>query len=261
MPQLLSLDTSAIAVAWQVLFAREFHVPLRWSTLVITASAVWVIYVADHLLDTRGSAPLSVRHGFVRAHRRGFILVSSSLLVGCVCCLIWIPVPTLLSGLALSLAVLVYAAIVHFSADHLKADWPKELIVGVLFASGSAIATWSYPHLAKATLSTLLPFIGLCSLNCAMLEFQEWQKRPDRSFPPHPSTQWIGQHCGGLTICLLVALVAVAWFGHHERMMLAMALSATLQFLIVRLGRNWQADSVRALADASLLTPLLMLWR
>ena len=258
-PQLLSLDTAAVAVAWQLLFARTVSAPLPWPTLLVTACTVWMIYVADHLLDTRKVKPLSIRHRFVRQHKGVFSAAFAVLLLTCCACLFWLPRHTLVAGTYLTLAVLIYAAVVHFASGSAQRWWPKEIVIGVVFALGATIGTWSNTHLGIAETCGLLLFVGVCVLNCAMLEYEEWQRREGQPFPPHISTRWIGHHSGLLTSAVLVGGVSLIGLSHNHVIGLAVFVSAALQFFFLRIGRHWSADSVRALADASLLVPVLLL--
>src|SRR5574340_1641239 len=64
-----SMDAPAVAVLWQLLFARTFHVQLSASTTILLALVVWLIYVADRVLDALrapGRGPQATRHIFYR---------------------------------------------------------------------------------------------------------------------------------------------------------------------------------------------------
>ena len=51
-PNLLSLDAPLVAVAWLHVFARTWRLDYHpWEAYVTLGLAVWVIYVADRLLD------------------------------------------------------------------------------------------------------------------------------------------------------------------------------------------------------------------
>src|ERR1700743_2499077 len=73
-PQVLSLDAPLVAASWQWLFAKSFHVTLSPFVLGLTAACVWMIYIADHVLDVRGGLVCSTRHRFVRKHTRLIML-------------------------------------------------------------------------------------------------------------------------------------------------------------------------------------------
>jgi len=53
---ILSLDAPLIAVLWQALLARTFHIPLRPSGRLALGLTVWAIYLADRVLDARTPA-------------------------------------------------------------------------------------------------------------------------------------------------------------------------------------------------------------
>jgi len=256
LPQYLSLDIVLIALSWQGLFARTFASPLRWPVLLSTASAVWTIYIADHLLDSRDESRISNRHRFVRRHRHGLIALSCLLIVASCCSLIWAPLPIIVCGASLALVVTIYAAIVHLAP---ASWWPKEMVVGVVFALGSSIVAWSVPHPRLCVLFAVFLFAIVCVLNCAGLEFQEWRQYQPIRPPPHRSTAWIGSHLGPLTILLLIGVATFGIATQTTALALAMAVAAILQLLAIEKGRRSNPDTVRAFADASLLTPLAIL--
>src|SRR5260221_7493183 len=70
-PNLLSLDAPLVAVAWQGLLAVETDLPLRLTGRIVLGLTVWLIYVADRMLDVRDPAkvPPTARHRFYRDHR------------------------------------------------------------------------------------------------------------------------------------------------------------------------------------------------
>ena len=85
-PNLLSLDAPLVALAWFWIFKQVWLVRYHQPTLPwFLALAVWCIYVADRLMDSRGkrresgSAPL--RHRFHRQFRNPMKI---ALLAGCV---------------------------------------------------------------------------------------------------------------------------------------------------------------------------------
>ena len=50
-PNLLSLDAPAVALLWQIFFARCFHAKLEPLPSVLLVLAVWLIYAADRTID------------------------------------------------------------------------------------------------------------------------------------------------------------------------------------------------------------------
>ena len=70
-PHLLSLEAPLIAMAWMLGLAHLNRVPVMPGVLAGLGLCVWMIYVLDRLLDTRGKADseLDARHRFHRRHR------------------------------------------------------------------------------------------------------------------------------------------------------------------------------------------------
>ncbi|MCM2371740.1 hypothetical protein [Aporhodopirellula aestuarii] len=158
---LLSLDAVLVAVAWQQLLMQSFcH---RWSTLPETGSlvlTVWLVYVADRLLDAARldlSQPHTLRHQFYHRHGRIFFVAWVTVLLLDTFIVVRYLSPELLrSGLILAAAVLIYGAGVHFpgpASDPRHRDsgrrsrWPslpKEFRVGTLFALGVSLTAWTH---------------------------------------------------------------------------------------------------------------------
>ena len=64
-PSLFTLQAPVVAVLWQLLLARSVHVKLNWFEPWALGLAVWLIYVADHLIDTAkpaGKSPVRFAH-------------------------------------------------------------------------------------------------------------------------------------------------------------------------------------------------------
>src|ERR1700694_3809504 len=83
-PNLLSLDAPIVALLWQLLFVRCFHGSLGMLPAALLAIAVWLMYVADPMLDgwrgthgTHGKHGTSEqpRHTFYRRHWRAVLPV------------------------------------------------------------------------------------------------------------------------------------------------------------------------------------------
>ncbi len=194
-PSLLSLDAVLVAVAWQQLLMLSFcDRSSTWPEMGALASTVWLIYVADRLLDAMRldvTRPHALRHRFYFRHNRTFrllwclVFVANALLV--TSCL---PMPLLQNGLLLASAVLVYGAGVHFlPSEHsfpiaqCPSEEPpikhrrmvtKEVQVGILFAFGVSLTVWTNANwlldhdlgrmLASSTIALAVLFGGNCIL-------------------------------------------------------------------------------------------------
>jgi len=263
----LSLDAPAVAVLWQLLFARSLHAPVSASITLLLALVVWLIYVADRLLDTlkvptQGAEP--TRHLFYRRHLWAFLLpfIAGFLLAA------WLSLTRLDENTFRYGAAILAAVGVYFLAVHLLSpgrEWlPKEMLVGVLFALGTC-----FPVLEKTTqagAAWLAPygvFTALCWMNCAAIEYEEWKRlRHRQSGLPHPWTLWMGRRFLWLTFAaaVVVAGLMASGFGRAHRELLAAELLSALAFALIRYkDKSLSTDQFRVLIDLALFTPIFFL--
>lgn len=154
-PSVTSLDAVIVALVWQQLLIRCFC--MRWSTwgeAVGLGATVWLIYVADRLLDAMQmdlAAPHTLRHRFYRRHARFFLALWIGILfIDTIVVVNLLPAGLIRGGLLVAAMVLVYGASIHFRSDT-PAEEPsgfrialaKEIRVGVLFALGVSLTTWT----------------------------------------------------------------------------------------------------------------------
>ena len=263
----LSLDAPAVAVLWQLLFARSFHVRLGAGITVLLALVVWLIYVADRVLDalkTPVHGAEATRHLFYRRHLWAFLLpLCAGIMLAAWMSLTQLDARTFRDGVIILLAVGVYLLVVHLvSPGH---EWlPKEMLVGVLFALGTCFPVWE--HLAKdaATLAApYLLFTALCWMNCAAIEHEEWKRLRGRQFGlPHPWTVWMGRHFMLLAIAVAAVVIGlvVSGFDRSHWQIFAAELLSALAFALIRYKQQTLSiDQFRVLVDAALFTPLLFL--
>src|SRR3954454_10137872 len=82
---LVCLDAPIVAVTWQWLFARSFHIALPMAERVALFLTAWLIYLADRLADVCNLSPLvsqSLRQEFGRKHWCGWIVLCVSVGLG-----------------------------------------------------------------------------------------------------------------------------------------------------------------------------------
>ncbi|HKT12103.1 MAG TPA: hypothetical protein VJW77_09805 [Terriglobia bacterium] len=263
----LSLDAPVVAVLWQLLFARAFHVQLARSVTILLAVVVWLIYVADRLLDVV-KAPAqdaeATRHTFYRRRMWAFLFpLGAGLVLAAWMSLTKLDAKTFYGGLVILLAVGVYMLAVHLVSP--RREWlPKELLVGVLFALGTSFPVWVHMSYDFAELvGPFLLFTVLCWMNCAAIEYQEWTRLRSRRFGrPHPWTEWMGSQFQSISIgiaALALGFVLVEVSDIHWRLSAAEVLSA-LAFALVRYKEDsLSIDQFRVLVDIALFTPLIFL--
>jgi hypothetical protein len=257
LPQLLSFDAPLVAALWLTLFARVYGGSLHFTEPLLVAAAVWLIYAIDHLLDVRSGAVCSARHRFVRAHSRAFRLGIAAVVFASIA-LTWVlPEAIRERGVALSAIVLLYFAAVHHGGDWLRRIWPKELVMGAVFAAGCSIPAWDD---FRQAWPTIVLFAILCTLNCAALDLWEWPLSDEPWPAPHPATRFLGRHL--VPISAVVSIVSTLMvIDVRNEIFAAVALSGLLLLVLNYFRARIQIEAARMLADAALLTPLLFLWR
>ena len=263
----LSLDAPAVAVLWQLLFARAFNAQLSASTTILLALVVWLIYVADRVLDTL-KPPVqdaeATRHAFYRRHLWAFLIpLCAGFAMAAWMSLTQLDARTFRDGLIILLAVGVYLLVVHWVSP--QRDWlPKEMLVGVLFALGTCFPVWEQMTDGVTTLvAAYVLFTALCWTNCAAIEYAEWNRLRRRLFGlPHPWTVWMGRHfmllsvvAAALALCLMVS-----GFARPQWQLLTAELLSALLFALIRYKEeSLSIDQFRVLVDVALFTPIFFL--
>lgn len=298
-PSMLSLDAVMVAVVWQQLLTRGFcrHSP-TWPEFVSLGATVWLIYVADRLLDAARldvTVPHTLRHVFYLRYRRPFlvlwilVLAATSFLVTH-----YLPYEQLRGGLLLASAVLIYGASVHFlpTRSHAVSNvpaqvafgmrLPKEICVGVLFAMGVSLSVWTtliaggassrlLATLATTTCVLSVLFSGNCVL-VAKVERELDQAQSFASIVTGPNDiQLSGRtSCAMPAFAVMMMLPVVLLLPMPLNIFIAAAVSAAaLSVIAILLGRSPPGrigDNQRAMfdvrgawVDAAVWAPALMI--
>jgi hypothetical protein len=262
---LLSLDAPTVALLWAWAFARAAHVHAAGSAVAVLGLGTWLIYIADRLLDSRGGAPrtaLRERHRFHARHRRPFLTASGAAAVA----LLWLVAAQLPAGARRADAAIFAVFLIYFVFVHLVGSrFPRSLAVGIIFAAASAAPAWSQSQLVRVGwVAAVVLFAALCWLNCAAIHTWEETRPPTQSLRVPTMAICIALAAGGLA--------AASWTALRDPGTLRLAVSIFASALLL-LGlhldqrrialRADAALSLRVLADAALLTPILFLipWR
>jgi hypothetical protein len=273
---LLSLDAPTVAALWTWFIARANHVRLPLASPAAMALAVWVLYAADRLLDSRllDVCPrsgrmhyeLEARHYFHHRHRRAFLIGVA--IAAAVLAALLRNLPAAAIHLYLVEGALLFAWFLVLHGTHNAHRLPKEIAVGLFFAAATFIPTVSRaPFAASAALRlALVPaallFAALCSLNCLFIYAWEHDASGRSSArQPHPTTRLALRHLTMLAVWIAVAAVALMLFKRlsPRPIAVACALSALLLLCLDRNRRRFPQIALRAAADLALLTPLALL--
>lgn len=268
---LLSLDAPTVAVVWAWAFARAAHVPLSAVSAAVLGIGAWLVYIADRLLDSRPASArndLRERHHFHAQHSRALLIAGFTAIIPLLV-LIWRMPATARREDAIVFAVaMAYFAFVHLPFPRMR--FPRELIVGVVFALACAIPAWSQMSAVPAGWIVLVPlFAALCWLNIAAIHVWEQAKIDKSRIIVTVLALAIAIFSGGLAL----AARSILRDAGVLRLAVAVLASALLLFALDRDHRRalrrepGKGESstlaIRILADAALLTPLLFAipWR
>ncbi len=240
-PNLLSLDAPIIALLWQALFARSFRATLDPLAPVLLVLSVWIIYVADRVLDAWRDSNGEPRHEFYRRNWRA-IAPAWTMALAIAAWLAWTRLSVVLfeRGVVLLGAVAIYFACVQFMGRR----WPKELAVAVLFAAGATLASWHETR-SWIDLTTFVLFALLCWINCAAIE--KWEMRGLSAWPVRE-------------LAIAVGLMALIFLYDHRPIVAGAETASAFAFVILDRARlRFSSNVLRVLADVALVTPALFL--
>ncbi len=275
---LLSLDAPTVVATWCCAFAYTAHIRLPLLSPLLLGMATWLLYVADRLLDGKFSSDtklLKQRHHFHARHSTGFLAAALPL----TCLVLWLaayrmdPAPRF-EDLLLAAAAGLYLLCVHWPSSRRGHSLGviKEVAVALIFAIACVIPAWSrHPvHLWLVVNGTL--FAVLCWLNCVAIEI--WEAAPTgcgRALGSHLSTRAtrltithcmsgrLQSYCLGLGIVSLVVTALTATVDQRVAAVAGcIAVSAFLLCILDRCKTRFAPVSVRALADAVLMSPILL---
>lgn len=248
---LLSLDAPTVAILWTIFVARATHTALPVVAPIAMFLAVWILYAADRLLDTRHlhSADriripeLEARHLFHFRHRRIFLAIIPFAAIALAALLPELLSTTLHLYLIEGVLLIGWFLLVHSTRIRL----PKELVVGLYFAAATFTPTLtrqSQPDAALLICATL--FAILCTLNCLFI--RSWE---DDLHERHSQLKIAAAVLCTVSIALLTTSAPA--------IPLAIALAAGTLLAIHRLRCRVSRTHLRAAADLALLTPALLL--
>lgn len=262
---LLSLDAPTVAALWTIFIARCAGVVLPWESPAAMFAAVWLLYAADRLLDARqspdGSMPaeLEPRHKFHHLHRKSFLAGIVAAAVGLAALLPRMDTKALHLSYLLGALLVAWLLLIHLlptngaNAHRL----PKELAVGVCFPAAVFIPTVAHTSTPAHALLPSAIFLGVvCTLNCLYIYAWEHPTLGKASW----TTRWAAQRIMPLTLTALTATLIAMVLSHGplRPIAAACALSAIALALLHTWRTKFSAVDLRAAADLSLLTPLLV---
>ncbi len=263
---LLSLDAPTVSLLWALLFTRSAGIVLTLPVAAVLLLTVWTIYVADRLLDgwhPSDSTALQTRHRFCAVHTTQLLFLAALAAVVAVCLTAKFLSPAQIrSGAYLGVFVALYMLGIHAGRRWISPLFPKELIIGLLFAAGTSLPVWSASPAAswKALLPVTL-FAMLCSLDCLSIECWETYLSGDSSLHIPRFVLWASPRINHLA-AVLAAAALVLFFLDSARepfvpVFLAIALAALLILTLNCYRQRLSRQALRVLVDLALVVAAL----
>jgi hypothetical protein len=253
-PNLLSLDAPLVAAVWQALFARDAGVSLALASRAALPLAVWLIYLADRLLDTAPGAPVkaTARHLFYRTHRSVCCWLSGTVAIFLCISVLFLPLRVLLNGLTVACLVAVYLVVVHGMGGAPRRWLPKEVAVGLIFGIGTVLAPFTRASHAPELLFPALLFGLLCWANSSAIEIWEGG-HADRA------SAWVAGHLKTVAGATCVLCLPLLFWHFSQNSAMALFISALGYWGLADAHAEFGANALRVAVDVPLLAPLLLL--
>ena len=262
---LLSLDAPTVAALWTWFIARANHLHLPLSATLAMAIAVWMLYAADRLMDARlmdvqsiQHDPLEARHLFHHRHRTAFLTVIVAASAALALLLPRLETESIHLYLILGGLVFGYFVLIHATSSAHRL--PKEIAVGIFFAAATFIPTVArQPQLRLPLLAPALLFATLCSLNCLFIYAWE-HSQTQIAHSAHATTRLALRHLPFIAIVITLTGSALALLDRNTQwsIPLATSIAAILLLTLHRRRNHIHPTTLRAAADLTLLTPLLL---
>ncbi len=248
---LLSLDAPCVAAVWTAFLAHQLRLDLSFAVPLALGLAVWLLYAADRIHDATAGEIAEERHRFHLVHRRGFMAGGAAVSLLLALLVAHLPYALRQGWLLLSAPLFLYLAVVHLLRLR---RFSKEPLVALFFAAAVTMPLLaSQARSGKTIFLTALAFGCLCWLNCTAIA--RWEQTLCAT---DICTAWLGRHFAlgaALTVCLAMPLIAL---GHTAAVGIAAMAAAACLLLLDRRGRHLARTTRRGLADAALLTPIVV---
>ncbi|MEP4535063.1 MAG: UbiA family prenyltransferase [Cyclobacteriaceae bacterium] len=178
----LSLDIVLGAIVFLAFLCQHYQITISIHVYFALASAVWLIYTADHLLDSRKPA-ISERRRFHKRHFRIIGVICGVTFSLALFNVYFLPVQVIKAGAVLSALCILYLTLVYF----LRGLWFKELLVAFGYAAGVFLGPFSLSpkwELVDWLLVVELAIVALINLLIfSIYDLEEDQKEGFGSIP------------------------------------------------------------------------------
>ncbi|MFT4856123.1 MAG: hypothetical protein ACI9ZX_001391 [Algoriphagus sp.] len=263
----LSIDVVLGALAGLVFFSKLLRIELEWQVFLLLGLAVWSIYTADHLLDSRQKTEvdLSPRHLFHLKYKNS-LRISLGLVLICGLSLAYYTFDLSSElGWSLILGTLISASMLLIRLAGRRMAWAKEISIALFYVLGIA---W-IPLLRVKVLDLsweIFLFLGSYTLLALinLLILSHLDRRQDQLggffssaflFPPIKFIELIRRLCFlSLLIGLASFILLPSFYRPFSCILTVMSLVHYLAFFNPKLS----AEKVRLRTEAVFILPVLL---
>lgn len=240
-----------MAALWTGFLAHQLEVRQTAAVPLALGLAVWMLYAADRIHDGMHGTAMEERHHFHLRHRFSFATGAAGAAFLLFLLLFALPGHLRLAWFLLAPPLAIYLASVHLlRLPHL----PKEPLVAVFFSLAVCMPLVVSRGVTRELLILVLAaFGGLCWLNC--IAIARWEQALTIT---DSCTAWLGKHFLAGACFTLLLVVPLLLYPATRGIAVAVALGAACLFLLDRMRHRLDRTQLRALADAALLSPIVV---
>ena len=227
----LSVDIVLGAIFFLAYLGKYFQVEISIPTYIALASAIWLIYTADHLFDAyKTEEPSTNRHAFHKWYFKQLILAGGLVMILALINLWFLDVQIIRNGAILSAISVAYLMLVYF----VKRLWAKEILVAIVYATGIFLAPISEVGLDMYNGILVFQLAGIAFLN--LLVFSKMDIESDARDGFNSIALKLGAQKSEMLILGIVLLLFVSFIGmanfYEGRIQLLYGLMTGILFMI-----------------------------
>ncbi|MFY0599202.1 MAG: hypothetical protein JXR03_05990 [Cyclobacteriaceae bacterium] len=256
----LSLDIVLGAIIFLAFLGSYYDTSFSFSIYFSLASAIWLIYTTDHLIDSAKAAD-SARRKFHKDNFKGLVFIGGVVLLLALVNVYFLPHDIIKNGAILSSMCIGYLLLVYF----IRALWFKEILVAFGYGAGVfLVPVTENGAITALDLIFLLQLVLIALIN--LLVFSYYDMEEDSKVGFSSIAKQVGAKKARLLInsLILLSLIASAF--------ILLTTEAALSFEVVYLSMTiilavtfWMPyyfrvkERYRALGDAVFYMPLIFL--
>ncbi len=233
----LSLDIVLGALSGSIMAQKVFNTPINYSWLIILGISVWIIYTADHLLDSIKSKNLiaAERRLFYRKYfKLLFVLEIFFLIIVLYMSFKLIEIKLIKAGLIIGLLIAFYFLMLYLFNAKKTLLLQKEMIVALIYTTGIFIAPLSkvYPDINIYQILIIISFFLIVWADILLIAIFELNKDIHDNFTSLPVIIGIESTAGFMSILLYIAFIFIVLISLFSQINTIYTMSSIILFVI-----------------------------